>query len=154
MNEVGDTDSDCKAALFWKEAVGSDANVVINLTGTRAMVAFVARISGANTSSPIHQQLFPNPDAAATNPRPIPGVTTTIENCLALYGLAAHQGTTFSVSGAGWSENADDSSEFNNTGGCFGSKEMAAAGATGTASVTMAAARRCSVFQVAIAPTE
>lgn len=98
------------------------------------------RITGANTSAPFN--VWGTPTEGALTPAAIPGVTTTVADCLAFYALAFDGGDqgSFSVSGTGWTE----SSEINagtgstNNAGCWGTKEMPTAGATGTATVSAA----------------
>lgn len=44
--------SDCHVGVFWKEAVGSDAAVVIDAASSDEMLGWYVRVSGANTTTP------------------------------------------------------------------------------------------------------
>ena len=155
IEEIGDTTSDCHIGAFWKTATGSEgASEDIVATASLRWLGFYLRISGHDTTTPINDKNFQLNELSAT--KDILEVTTTVDNCLAIYSLAFTRGDgfPFSVSGTGWAEDDEGQTSASGSGvsGCFGSKDQVTAGGTGTATVTPSQTAGASFFQIAIAP--
>ena len=145
-------------AIFWRIADGTEGateGFTENGTG-HDLWAYWIRVSGVDTTTPFH--VFGAETLIALSPAEIASATTTIADCLAFYVLTFDGGdqTSFSVAGAGWSE----SSEINagtgasNNSGCWGTKNMASAGATGPATISVVTNNDSSASIIfAIAPT-
>jgi hypothetical protein len=133
----------------------SDGDVTITMTGTDEVLGWYIRISGADTTSPIDVKNFQDYLGAGSS-HDIEGVTTTVNNCLAFYGIAfdGGDGSPFGQP-TGWTEQGDAASgtDSADASAAWGTKSMASAGATGTAVVSNSSYDGASGFQLAIAPS-
>lgn len=147
---------DSSFAIYWREADGTEGATqdVVNDSNSWESYGWYLRISGADTTTPFHQK--GTPAAGSSSSHAISGVTTSIADCLAFYLLAfdGGDGAPFSVSGTGWAEVDEEQSGTGGTdaSGCFGTKDQATAGATGTATVSCSASDGATFVQFAIAP--
>ena len=135
--------------LFHKIADGTETDIDLGSTG-QEVVAFWLRVSGAGAVD-----LYGLSSNSGTS-HTISGITTTVANCLVIYGLAfdGADSATFNVTGTGFTQ-SDTGNSLNGgagVGGTWGTKEQAVAGATGDATVTTTASDGSSSFQIAIAP--
>lgn len=148
---------DASLAIYWREADGTEGATedVENDSTNWESYGWYLRISGADTTTPFHQKGSGSFSSPSTS-HAIPGVTTTIADCLAFYllGFDGGDGAPFSVSGTGWAEVDEEQSGTGgaDASGCFGTKDQASAGATGTATVTSSASDGAVYVQFAIAP--
>ena len=152
--DSGDTASDVHIGVFWRIADGTEgASVTITAESSDGWMGFYARISGADTAAPIHVSNFAS--AGNSDPHNVPSITTTTDDCLAIYGLSfdGGDGTPFSV-GVPWTEQGDIGYGAANGGiaGTWGTLDVATAGGTGNAAVDCAASDGGAFFQLAIAP--
>ena len=119
-------------------------------------IAWALRISGVDTTNfwdALGADVSVDPEQTSIA---ITGFTSTVADVLAFYLMGADGGDTLpmSVSGTGWSETDE---ETHNTGGqhnagSFGTKDLGAAGASGTATVTYTTSEQSWGFQFGIAP--
>jgi hypothetical protein len=135
--------------LFRKIASGSEGDVVLTLTSTNAVVWYL-RVSGADTTTPINVLgVYRNWNNPAS-------VTTDVDNCLAFV-IDSHDGGSgvpFDITDTDWTIQAESQSDFggNDVSGCWATKEMPTAGATGVVTITNADGNDESCVQFAIAP--
>lgn len=156
---AGNATADAHIAVYWKEATGSEGNVVVNPASTGDDIfGWYIRISGADTADPFDVSNFAQSSADA-DPHTVPQVTTTVVNTLAIFGLSfdGGDGDPFTISGTGWAEEGElaAGTGTDNAGGVWGSKDMPTAGATGDVSVDMTGASGvdgAAYFQLAIKP--
>jgi hypothetical protein len=155
LGESGSTTPDAYIGVYWRIATGTEGTVTVTSTTAAYWMGWYIRISGANTTAPINTQNFAISTAAGVNPHVIPQITTTVDNCLAIYGMSfdGGDGAPFSVTSP-WTESAEQTNGAATTynSGCWGTKVQATAGATGTASVTCALIDGAAYFQLAIRP--
>lgn len=146
-------------ANFFKVAAGTEdsGTEVFGITATpddqRAM-AIIARLTGAATVSPINVSALGAEDFAAD--RVSPSVTTTVDDCLVIYGLY-HRGSTFEATPptqpagttlvSAWSNNGSSSPSL-----ALATKTQATAGSTGTGAWTSSSDWSVP-FTIAIAPS-
>jgi hypothetical protein len=157
VGEAGTATADAHCAVWWKEAVGSDAAPVIDYANTTRGAGWVTRVTGADIAALINVSNFSETGGTASS-HAITGVTTDTDDCLVYYFLAfdGGDGLPFSVTGTGFAEIAEGQS---NTSGnadvavCIGSRDLATLGASGTATVACNATDGASWFQIAIKPT-
>ena len=156
--QVGNSSADCSAAMYWRPWDGTESwDELFQVTsGTYHMGGVMLRISGADTSNPIHKFTLHDPAVVSTNTHPMLGFTTTLDDCLCLYGFSfdGGDGDPFSTSGAGWSEFQEihNGTGGADGGGCFGQRDLATAGASGTVTITSFTSDGGVGFQFAIAP--
>ncbi len=145
----------CSSGVFWRIADGTEGSseTVISSDHTD-WVMFYVRISGT-VSSPIHKQAGAE-STGDSSTHGVGGVTTTINDCLVLYGLAfdGGDGFTFSVSGTGWAQKDEKQSGTAGSvsSGCWGARDLATSGASGTATVTPSVSDGAAWFQIALEP--
>lgn len=156
INHAGGGSGDCHTAAWWKAYAGDESwpiSVPYAASG-EDQVAFSARITGANLTSPIHK-VGSDYDASGSS-HALSGVTTTVDNCLIIYvlGFDGGDGASFSVSGTGYTEAAEAavSGAGNTSSGCWGSRNLASYGASGTATVASSASDGATGFTFAILP--
>ncbi len=156
INEAGSATPDAFIGAYWRIADGTEgASVTVTSAHARSWLGWYIRISGADTANPINVQNFATSTGTGTNPQVIPQVTTTADNCLAIYGLSFDGGDGLPMSvDAAWTERAELAYGTTTAGvsGSWGTKVQAAAGGTGTASVTTSGTDGASYFQLAIRP--
>lgn len=145
----------CGLNYYYRVADGTETSTIqLGRAGGSKKYGWYIRITG-NNSTPIHINNSVSTSSSGTS-HAIPGITTTVDNCLALYFLAfdGGDGDPFSVSGTGWTEEdeLESGTAGSNAGGCWGSKDQASSGATGTATVTSDQSDGAQYFQVTIAP--
>jgi len=129
---------DCSGMWYWREASGDtgDDAPTVTWTGGARCIGWYIRVSGADVTTPIN---IAGVFAADIGTEIIvPSITTDAANCLAFYGVTfdGGDGAPFSVAGTGWTESAEATTG-GRSSGCWGTKEQAAAAATGTATVTI-----------------
>jgi len=159
LNTSGDASSQAHVAVFWKIADGTEGPTeTVTSAGSDEWMGYYLRITGADSTTPINANNFAQSSANSAN-HIIPAVTTTIDDCLVLYGLSfdGGDGYPFSVSGAGWSEEDEHQTGASGSGdvsGCFGSKNLTSQGSSGSATVSCALSDGAAYFQLAIAPSD
>ena len=132
--------NDVSHAYYYRIADGTEGATqdVVASTGSD-QAGFYVQISGVDPNN-IEHGYVNDFNSSTTTTHNIGGMTTTNDNTLALYWLAfdGGDGFPFSVSGTGWHQNDEVQTSTNTSeiSACFGAKEMLAAGATGTATVT------------------
>lgn len=144
-----------RIAVYWKEAAGGEGDQAFTFVLNSDVAAWFLRISGADTTSPIDAELFSG-TLSDLSSHVIGEVTTTVADCLGIYGLAfdGGDGFPFSVSGTGWSESDEvqTGTSGTNLGACFGTKSITSAGLSVDATISCSATDGASYFQIAIAP--
>ncbi len=158
MLQTGNSSSDAKLAIYYRIADGTEASTeTVTMDATDDVIGWYLRISGVDTTTPINAQ---NEGVSSGNAssRNVTGITTTVDDCLVFYALVLDgaDGSPFSVSGTGWSESDEletPSGDNTDVSGCWGTKDMASQGATGTASVSWNTSDGHSWCQFAIAPS-
>ena len=152
---IGNGTSDSKLAIYWRIQDGTESWPESFTAGTtRPRGGVMLRITGVDTSAPIHQ--IRSSAATSTNSYSILGPTTSLDDCLILYGFAfdGADGAPFSVSGTGWSKFQEiiNGIAANGCSGCMGQRDLATAGASGTATISCSVTDGCIGAQIAIAP--
>ena len=152
---IGDGTSDAKLAIYWRIQDGTESwPEAFTATTLRHRGGVMLRITGVDTSAPIHKTQVSAP--ANTSSYQILGLTTTIPNCLVLFGFGydGGDGPTYSVAGTGWSifQEVINGTSASDGSGCMGQRDLATAGASGTATITSSLADGCVGAQIAIAP--
>ncbi|MFH1416049.1 MAG: hypothetical protein ABIH89_08225, partial [Elusimicrobiota bacterium] len=154
VGESGNATSDSHIAVYWRAAVGGEGNQNVTTVGNYQIFGWYLRISGALTSGPINVSNFTQ-SAASADPHTIPQIQTTVNNCLAIYGLSfdGGDGDPYSVT-LPWVESDEQASGTADPGasGCWGTKFQASAGWTGNAIVNPNISDAAAYFQLAIAP--
>ena len=140
----------CYNYTFYKISDGTETDVTIVGATTGNKAAFYIRVSASSID------VSGTSSSSTGFSHAITEVTTTVDNCLAFYSLAfdGADTTSLNVSGTGWSESGYLQSGSGGVGitGCWGTKEMATAGATGTATVASTSSDGTSNCQFAVAP--
>ena len=158
LGDGGSTSSDAHVGFYYRIADGTEgSSESITALSSDEWMGFYVRISGADGTTPIDVYNFAQSSSNQDN-HVIPAVTTTIDDCLVLYGLSfdGGDGYTFSVSGTGWSEVDEyqtDTTGYSDVSGCFGSRDLASQGSSGDATVSCSASDGAGYFQIAIAPS-
>jgi hypothetical protein len=138
--------------ILYKIADGTETDVTVT-NNFADQLGWYIRVSGAN-ATPIDAYAFSQTVTGPTHV--ITAITTTVDNCLAIYGLShdGGDGLPFSVAGAGWTEEAEGQAgtAIGDASACWGTKEQASAGSTGNATVTASVSNGSSSYQLAIAP--
>jgi len=152
---INDGVGDSNLACYWRIADGTEG-VTVDVTAptVEERYGWYLRISGVDTTTPIN--VTGTAAYVASDSHSIPEVTTTVADCLAFYALVfdGGDGAPFSVAGTGWTEVDEQTSGTTGTdaSGCWGTKSMPTAGATGAATVTSTVSDGSSSIQFAIAP--
>jgi len=157
IKNVGNSTADCHTAAWWKVCEGDESwpiSVPYRASG-EDQVAFSARITGANLTSPIHK-VGSDYSTGGASSHSIPQLTSEIPNVRVIYvlGFDGGDGASFSVSGTGYTEAAEAavSGAGNTSSGCWGSRELATAGASGSPVVASSVSDGATGFCFAIAP--
>ena len=158
--QVGNNKPDCTAVMYWRKQDGTESwpETFQVTSGTYHMGGVMLRITGADTSNPIHKFTLHDPAVISTTTHPMLGFTTTLDDCLCLYGFSfdGGDGDPFSTTpDPPWSEFQEIHNGLGggDGGGCFGQRDLATAGASGTVTITNTGAGDGGVgFQFAIAP--
>ncbi len=152
--------SQCQFAAFYRVATGSeDATVAVpnNANGDHfGVVGWYIRVSGADTSTPIHGEGTEVDDSSGTT-LAITGLVTTSDDTLVFYvqSFDGGDGNPFSVAGTGWAEVDEactDTCLAAEAGGSWGTRDLASQGASGTATVTSTVDDGMVGFQFAVEP--
>ena len=155
VGESGDNLSDVHTAVWWKEAGGSEGDVVIDDDDTNNHVAWYMRITGADTTTPIHKsaQGQSSSDASSFN---MASFTTTIDNCLgvAIAGWNGADLTPHTMTGSGWSETDEQAAGSSSTScaGNFGEADLGTGGSKTGPTAGAAGSDGWAYFKLAIAP--
>jgi hypothetical protein len=158
VDTSGNAVSDAHVGVFWRIADETENSIQsVSATSSDQWMGFYLRISGADDTTPINAYNFVQ-STSNQDPHVIPVITTTVDDCLVLYGLSFDGGDAypFSVSGTGWSEIDEDqtsTSGNNAVSGCFGSKNLTSQGSSGIATVDCSTSDGAAYFQLAIAPS-
>ena len=152
---IGNGTSDSKLAIYWRIQDGTESwPESFTASTSRFRGGVMLRITGIDTVTPIH--VTRSSAAVLTNSYSILGPTTTIDDCLILYGFAfdGGDGVPYSVSGTGWSEfqEIQNGTGGPNGSGCMGQRDLASKGASGTALIACNVSDGCIGAQIAIAP--
>ena len=158
--QVGNNRPDCTAVMYWREQDGTESwpETFQVTSGTYHMGGVMLRITGADTTTPIHKQTLYDPATISSSTHPMPGFTTTLADCLCLYGFSfdGGDGNPFATTpDPPWSEFQEIQNGVGggDGGGCFGQRDLAIAGASGTVTITSSGGPDGGVgFQFAIAP--
>jgi len=152
LGQEGNRTSDAHIGVYYKVASGSEGTVTVTTPRSEDWFMFYGIITGVDTATPINTSSFSFHGDTASHD--IPSVTTTEDDCLILYGLSFNgaDGYTYSVAGTGYSQEdqAQASGGSSGSSGCFGSRDLATAGASGIATVTCSVSDGAAFFQLAI----
>lgn len=155
---IGNSSSDAKLGCYWRIADGTEpatVNVATSSGDLDETWGFYIRISGADTTTPINV-VGSGQNTGSASSFAVDQVTTTADDCLAFYALAfdGGDGLPFSVSGTGWTESAEVQADtiFSGASGTWGTRAVATAGSTGTATVTADSSDGATYIQFAVAP--
>lgn len=156
--EYGDDSTDCRVAMYWKIATGSEgATETITRTTGGAGIGWYLRISGAN-STPIH--LVGTEGQGTGTTLTASSITTTTDNTLviAILSFDGGDGFPFTVSGTGW-PSSFDTNQTENDGSCSGcwsggwtSREVTTAGASNNVDFEASVSDGWETIQFAISP--
>lgn len=154
---VGNSVSDAKLAIYWRIADGTEgATQNIGMDTIDDVIGWYLRVSGVDQTTPINVSSG-SQSSGNSSSHAISGITTTVPDCLAFYALCfdGADGFPFSVSGTGWTETAEGetpSGDNTDVSGTWGNKDMAIAGATGTATIACQVSDGAGYGQFAVAP--
>jgi len=149
-----DSSYDVASVAYWRVMTGDANDNTPNVTwATNAeAIGWYLRVSGVDNDNPLN--VTGSNDFAISTALSVLGVTTLNDDCLAFYHAAfdGGDGYPFSVAGTGWSESDEQQYDTAATtvSGCWGTKEQATAGATGTATVTASSNDGICGFQFAL----
>lgn len=156
--DAGSSSTQSLISVYWREADGTEAATETVTTSIVAEIfGWYLRISGADTTTPIHKQQISN-ITANDSTQTLTAVTTTLVDCLVLYGHSfdGGDGFPFSPSGTGWSgreiDDVQAGSGASDASGSIGKKNLAAAGSSSNVTVTCSVSDQGVGFQIAIAP--
>lgn len=138
INEAGGGE-DADVAAYYRIADETEgASFTVTTSSTDDLWGFCIRVEGVSDTDTVNK-VGADVEADATSIG-VSGVTTDEDDCLAFYCVGADGGDMypFSVSGTGWSEGGEVqvSTSGSSSSGCWGTKDMPTAGATGTATVS------------------
>lgn len=148
----GANNADTVISAWWHEWTGSEGTISANQTNSAIIQAITVRVSGVDTADVVDGVSTPSSGGSSTS-HVIAGFTTGQADTLAFYVIAADGADTLphSVSGTGWAEVAEgNSGGAGGVGPSFGTKDMASAGATGDATVTLTSSDGAAWFQFAL----
>jgi hypothetical protein len=153
----GSSVPDAHIGLYWRKADGTEpSTVTVTSANANEWIGWYIRITGADTDVPIHKEL--SGEGASPGPHDILEVTTTLDDCLCVFGSGydGGHGFPFSISGTGWTKTDDHQTGEEQSGdssGLFGQRDLATAGASGDVEVTdSSGSEGASWFQIAIPP--
>lgn len=154
----GNNSQDVQAAIYWRVATGDETwpLVIAGSSGDYA-VGWCLRITGADTSTPIHKTGSWGGVGAQASSGTITQVTTTVDDCLAIamIGRDGSDVTPCTFSGTGWSvylSLEDPSNNANGVGADWGYKTVAEAGGSVDCGWSSSASDGWVGIQIAIAP--
>ena len=157
--ESGGSFSDCHICCFWRIRTGAESwPISCPIASTNDACAFVLRVSGADTTTPI---LVVGTAANTSTPATVTEVDTTgTDDCLAFTVLCfdGGDGDAFGTASSGWTWQASidsvtgGSSSTSIAGLGYGTKPMATAGVTGDCVVTAQVTDGAAAYQFAVAP--
>jgi hypothetical protein len=157
IQEVGAGGSvDAHAAAFYRVITGAESwPIAVPAQSTQDYVGWAIRVSGVDTSTPLHQTGAGYTGTAS--PHTITGVTTTIDDCMCFYVCAGDGSDTLSHSvGSPWTQEAEDSAIVSTPssalGISWGYQALASQGASGSAVVTFNSSDGAAGITFAIAP--
>lgn len=138
--QIGNDTSDCTCAVYWRIADTTEPSTqAVTCDSAHELIGWYLHITGADTRVPFDKGGFGAEYNAVGTSHAIAGFTTDTADSLAFYmfGFDGGDGAPFSISGAGWTETDEQTSGTtgNDVSGGFGTKAMASAGATGSATV-------------------
>ena len=149
---------DAHAAAFWRIITGDEVWPITSTSASSAdQIAFAIRITGAHATVPIDVVGADYTGVQTDATHPITGLTSGVADTLVLYilGFDGGDGTPMSVSGTGWvqkDEETSDVAETNMASGSWGARDLATQGASGDATVTPNVTDGAAGFQFSIAP--
>jgi hypothetical protein len=137
----GAATTDAHYGVYSRIADGTeDVDVDVTTANEGELYGWYIRMTGIDTAAFINVVGAAHIGAGNPATHEIDGVTTTVDDCLAIFILAfdGADGEPFDVSNTGWSLEDEDHSgtEINEASGCFGTKDQATAGATGNVTIT------------------
>lgn len=155
IDEQGDNTTDSHVAAFYKVADGTEASTLtVNAASSQDYWGFYIRVSGVDPNDPFDQVGTAYLGGNVTD-KAVPSITTTVDNELAFYVLAADDGNQapFSVTSP-WTEvdEIQAGTLAGNASGVWGTQNMTTLGATGNANITSSVANGAAGFQFALNP--
>ena len=161
QGEAGSAVSDSHTGVFTRKTDGTESwPITVTAQAVGDWSTYSLRISGFDSGTPVN---VVNVAAAAdASPHTIPSITTTVNDCLIIYYLAADGSSADEhalANSNGWASTDKIDEVSTGTYGTdnlcvsFGSKDLASFGATGNAVITMRRADGASYMQIAIAPS-
>ena len=165
INTAGGSLSDAHVAMFWRIADGTEGSTFSTTCANATITSgwlICLRITGADPTAPMNAVGSDVETNDSINPTTVTQCTTTVADCLGVFGLS-HDGaayTSFSVGGTGWFNAGEFPSETaspspNGTGALLGIKVLGAAGGSGDATVSATGTQDgMGAFQIAIAPVQ
>ena len=158
INESGNATCDTHTAAFYRIADGSEGpTIAVPAQSSDDYWGFYIRISGVDVDAPINKIGADVNTGSLVGSIAIVGVTTDVDECLAIY-IHSYDGgdcAAFNPSGTGWTEKEEirAGTGSGNSSGSWGMKEQTSLGATGTVTVSGTPTDGWSGFQFAIAPS-
>jgi len=155
IGESGDASARAHIGAFWKEATSTSGNdVTVDAASSDEMFGWYLRISGTEVTDPINISNFPSQSTGDANSHVIPGITTTRDNTLGIYGLGfdGGDGDPFTVSGGSWVEQdeVDAGTTGNDASGAWGKQDNTPTGLTADATVGTNESDGAAYFQLAV----
>jgi hypothetical protein len=154
----GGVDPDSHIGLYWRVADETEPeDVTVVAANANEWMGWYIRITGAELVTPMHKQLA-DKELGDTSTHDILEVTTTIDDCLCVFGIIYDSGEAFPYSvtgGVGWSQTAQFQTGDEQSGdvsGAFGQKDLASQGGSADIEHTNSASEGASWFQIAIPP--
>jgi hypothetical protein len=139
-------------AVAYKVAGASEPSTYAFSFGAQAGTGIVVAYQGVNTTTPINVSAKQE-NGSATTAHPLPSVTTTVGDCLAVavYQHRGNNGVPYTEP-SGWTERVDFKGAASNSNFGVADKAFVSAGATGTTDATGNAADETWVAVIALAP--
>lgn len=163
IDEIGNNganSSECSCAAYWRLVDGTEASTYeIVSTGAGAFgYTTCIEINGADSSSPIHLDLFDESTGGGTSTLTAGEVTTTAADCYVLAGFnfKAYSAKTATISGTGWVELLDQQTGAGSSDVNIYVAEKTMSGTGGTVDAVMTPSSgnvEGTWFQIAIQPT-
>lgn len=157
-----DTTDATKLSIFWKRAASGEAAPTITDPGDHCVAQLIA-IKDCVTSGDPFNATTGSIDTTSSTTTTLPAVTTTVDECLVLTACGVTRDSNQTAWFSGWTNSTlanlteqMDVTRADGTGGGFGvaSGELAAAGSSGTTSVTIGIAGRKTRWTGALQPTQ
>lgn len=149
----GDTISDSHFGVYWRIADGTEpATQIVNSRNGNDWASHYIRVSGAHATTPINATGYTARSGAAYT---APAITTTVDLCLLIIGLAfdGQDGIPFSTAHPDYA--ITDEAGIAGSGGvgsCWGQADFGTAGLTEAPVILASTSDGAAVFQFAIAP--